>query len=704
MIAKTFQGGRTVGGAKATIAYLLNERVSQGTSKMIRGDTAITQKLIGIASKKQAWSWSSGVLSFEELIKDDAVLDDIMDDFERTFFAGLEKDNYNISWILHTDKGRTELHYIAPRLELSTGLSFNPYFVKRDFSKKDLFQDYINLKHGLSMHQYSERPLVRKAPAWAKNAKKAYIRKAIDDALLLAIENNGIDNREDIIYQLQEWGCELKRVGKRYISVVDKHGNTHRLKGEIYSEDFTSLLNINGVITKEVPLKKIKQIEMELDSIVSRQGKKNRERYAKKKEVQEIETVAEKQKTNKGEVHDTVGTEAIRRIGSIRERKAKRTRELDRVFKDAYTAKRRDYTAIEQRAKRKQLERGITRTVSSINRSVPQIKQAFDYRTKAITRTVIASKEKKEMNELNKFKREINLAEFVTSFGYHVDKEKSSINAPVMRHENGDKIIVGKSKSDSHYIYFNPNDDSDNGTIIDFIQKRLGENLGHLRKRLRAWLHNPQPQEKINIKASTKDALGIATKWDNLQGEYPIFKGFQGIRTSVVSDLIRNKKAKMIGDNMYFMLNDVNGICGIEKRTSEGKKYIEKGSKKGVFTDGKLREGKRIIFFESPIDMLAYKELGHGEKGDYCCCTMGSLGDTAKEAIAFILENNQTAEVVYAVDNDQAGMGIAEQIKELDKVEGRTHQYDLPDAKDWKDELIIQDNLNGYEHDDLIAP
>ena len=49
-----------------------------------------------------------------------------------------------------------------------------------------------------------------------------------------------------------------------------------------------------------------------------------------------------------------------------------------------------------------------------------------------------------------------------------------------MRHANGDKIVV-KRGCDSHYVYFLVRDDSDHGTIIDFVQHRLGLNFGALR-------------------------------------------------------------------------------------------------------------------------------------------------------------------------------------------------------------------------------
>ena len=48
-----------------------------------------------------------------------------------------------------------------------------------------------------------------------------------------------------------------------------------------------------------------------------------------------------------------------------------------------------------------------------------------------------------------------------------------------MRHPNGDKIIVKRS-ADGHYVYFSVRDDRDNGSIIDFVQKRMRLSLNSI--------------------------------------------------------------------------------------------------------------------------------------------------------------------------------------------------------------------------------
>jgi len=294
------------------------------------------------------------------------------------------------------------------------------------------------------------------------------------------------------------------------------------------------------------------------------------------------------------------------------------------------------------------------------------------------------------MQELNNFKTNINLADFSTSFGYCLETEKSSKNAPVMRADNGEKIVIGRDKADNHYIYFNPNDDRDNGTIIDFIKNRTGESLGYIRRRCRAWLRSPGVRPNISVIVSTKDATKIANKWHRLENDEHIFSDFDGIKPKYIEELLSKNHTKMVKGELYFMLSDQNGICGFEKRTRKGEKFIEEGSTKGLFINGNsIDKADRIIIFESPMDMLAYKQLGMSQKNDFRVCTMGSIGETAKSSLKVIFERNQTAKVLYAVDNDRPGKELAEKIYALDTAQGRKSCYERPpeEVKDWKELL-----------------
>ena len=294
MIHKTFKGGRTYSGAKATIAYLLDERVEEGTSRVFSGDSELTLSFIKYASRKNKWSWSSGVLAFSEIL-DDKIKVEIIEECRRILFCGLLPSEYNDLWINHEDKDRTELHYIIPRLELSTGLSFNPYFVTRDFHKKDLFQEYINLKYNLtSFKDAKEITSIHDNKHWKNYISK--LKKKIDKKVLKLIKNGLINNRDEMIEYMREVGFELKYLGKESISftyeeVITKEGEELNItmKGKQYGESYRDWESLeeevktqSQTVGKGVP-RDIGKIRTALDKIIKQQADTNRKQYEPKR-------------------------------------------------------------------------------------------------------------------------------------------------------------------------------------------------------------------------------------------------------------------------------------------------------------------------------------------------------------------------------------------------------------------------------------
>jgi len=296
MIDKKMKGGRTHRGAVATFNYLLNQRVEEGTAKVLKGDPEITLNLIKEASKKQKWSWSSGVLSFSEKLSEET-LREIIEEHEKVTFAGMSPGQYNITYILHIDKDRSELHYMIPRIELSTGKAMNPYFVKRDFKKKDIFQEYINQKYNLTSFLDNQvltkdNKIAEKWPVGQKDEKWNSLKKKIDAYFQKGVRNGKFTSRDQIIEKLREQGYELSNnPGKSMISILDKDGNSRRLKGVIYSKDFkegvgVEMLKVNRPKTKKKPkgTRDLKKLTKALEQIIEKQAYGNREKYGFEKE------------------------------------------------------------------------------------------------------------------------------------------------------------------------------------------------------------------------------------------------------------------------------------------------------------------------------------------------------------------------------------------------------------------------------------
>ena len=63
------------------------------------------------------------------------------------------------------------------------------------------------------------------------------------------------------------------------------------------------------------------------------------------------------------------------------------------------------------------------------------------------------------------------LNEILEQNGYFYKREKNSRNYLTMSNENGDTIVISR-QNDGHYLYFNPNEDTDRGNIFSFCKNR----------------------------------------------------------------------------------------------------------------------------------------------------------------------------------------------------------------------------------------
>lgn len=134
-----------------------------------------------------------------------------MDDFEAVAFAGLEEDQRAILWVRHSHAGHHELHFVIPRLELSSGWAFNPCPPgwQKDF---DVFRNLHNVWEGWARPDDPQRArlctpdhadlhavrLLRWGRKPGRNQREEN-RQAVHDYVLTLLEQGKIRTREDII-------------------------------------------------------------------------------------------------------------------------------------------------------------------------------------------------------------------------------------------------------------------------------------------------------------------------------------------------------------------------------------------------------------------------------------------------------------------------------------------------------------------------
>ncbi len=278
------------------------------------------------------------------------------------------------------------------------------------------------------------------------------------------------------------------------------------------------------------------------------------------------------------------------------------------------------------------------------------------------------------MNELELFKQSINIVLVAQDFGYIVDTKKTTKQTIILK--QNDTIIV--SKKNGYYIYFNPDDPQDKGTIIDFIQKRTNQNLGQIRKTLRQYLNNPTPTIIQPIQTSNannnKDFDKIWNQLNNKHNNINILNNAT-IRGISKETLESTQNLVFVNNNFYFPIFSEIGVCGIYKTCNKLKeKRFLKGSQKGVWVDKKLNTNiDKIVITESPIDSLSAIELQKQKhrniNNTLHIATLGRMGNVAKETLLTIFNylQQQKIELFIATDNDGAGDDIANEITELAK-------------------------------------
>jgi len=279
------------GGSTASIDYLLDKkRVKNGTSKLLSGDEHLSRTIINSLTKKQKVTF--GVLSFEEENISDFQKKEIMEDFEKTFFAGLKKEQFNILWVEHTDKNRLELNFIIPKVELSTGRSFNPYFHGSDFHLADLFQKKCNLKYGFSDPKDPSKNQSLQGEYKKTNIIKDY--EEVDKILHNLVADNVLKNRNEIALFLEENGIEVRRkkdgsLGKHLSIKIEKHHKSKRLKGGIYDPKFTNIEALEKLsISQETrerawshrdTREELFAVEKRLEKAINKRGNANSSKY-----------------------------------------------------------------------------------------------------------------------------------------------------------------------------------------------------------------------------------------------------------------------------------------------------------------------------------------------------------------------------------------------------------------------------------------
>lgn len=235
MIVQFFNRGK--GGGSGPIDYLLGKDRDREEAKLLRGNPEETAALID--SSDYAKKYTAGCLSFEESNIPAEQKHALMDSFEECIFAGLDKDQYNCLWVEHRDKGRLELNFVIPNIELVSGKRLQPYYYAADRGRVDAWRTMQNLTHGYSdPDDPAKRQSMTQAKDLPRNTQEA--AQSITDGLEALALAGKVKSRADVLETLEKAGFEISRATPSSISIKnpDPKGRNIRLKGALYEQDF----------------------------------------------------------------------------------------------------------------------------------------------------------------------------------------------------------------------------------------------------------------------------------------------------------------------------------------------------------------------------------------------------------------------------------------------------------------------------------
>ncbi len=241
MVVKFFANKK--GGSSKAIDYLLNHREKEGTARVLQGDPDLTRQIINDIKFKQ--KTTVGCLSFEEKNISEDMKYQLMQDFENYLLPGMQ-DRYNILWVEHTDKGRLELNFVIPKIDLESQKSLNPYYHKADLPRVEKWQDLQNLKYNYSSPKDPSKQRNVEINSHIKKFNESY--EQLNETIQELANQGHIQNREQLIELLKNSGIEVTRSGKDYLSLkMPDSKKARKFKGGIYDEQFTGIAEIENI-------------------------------------------------------------------------------------------------------------------------------------------------------------------------------------------------------------------------------------------------------------------------------------------------------------------------------------------------------------------------------------------------------------------------------------------------------------------------
>ena len=290
---------RGTGSATSAKEYLLQECDHKGEKRtdvtVLRGNPEHVTAVADSLDFKH--KYTSGVIAWH--VDDNPTVEqinEVLDDFERVAFAGLDGDQYCYYAIQHEESnGAKHVHIVAPRVELSTGLSMN--IAPPNWQKTyDVLRDKYNIKNKWARPEdVSRMKLANNQVSIHSNMSHTKAKVEINKAVMELIERGVIKNEDDVTKYLNSIDGVMvkKRRSKKSLSIeLVSIKKPIRLEGLAYAKGF-DVRELRQELrqeqkarigaNKEDRSREYERISEVFESVITGRAAFNRKRYKQRK-------------------------------------------------------------------------------------------------------------------------------------------------------------------------------------------------------------------------------------------------------------------------------------------------------------------------------------------------------------------------------------------------------------------------------------
>lgn len=263
------------------------------------------------------------------------------------------------------------------------------------------------------------------------------------------------------------------------------------------------------------------------------------------------------------------------------------------------------------------------------------------------------------------FKAEINLTQYAAHLGYEIDRKKSTRSSIAMRN-GGDKIII--SRRGNLWVYFSVSDDNDNGTIIDFAEKRTNKSLKEIGYELQSWITGgvvlPQAKSYVQeVEEQEYDPARVANVFKRCRPaqNHAYLEGRGVTRGLLLSPRFAERIFTDRYQNAAFPHCGSTGICGLELKNAD-KAIFVKGSEKTLWRSNVRAGDDMLILSEAVIDALSHAVLFPNETAIYAATGGGMSPEQTKIIRQAACGIKNLKRILVITDNDTGGDRLSDKI------------------------------------------